>query len=68
VALVCDQDSNKYSALEHLGCCKEKPFVKIKDKTNFSIFYVPHIFKNVRNSFLKNNFKFNGQEVSFSDI
>lgn len=28
------------------------------------MFDVPHIFKH----FLKNNFKFNGQKVSFSDI
>lgn len=68
VALVCDQGSNNYSALKHLGCCKEKPFVEIKGKTIFSIFDVPHIFKNFRNNFLKYNFKFNGQEVSFSDI
>jgi len=53
VALVCDQGSNNYSALKHLGCCKEKPFVEIKGKTNFSIFDVPHIFKNFRNNFLK---------------
>ncbi|KAL4119564.1 hypothetical protein QTP88_012369 [Uroleucon formosanum] len=68
VALVCDQGSNNYSALKHLGCCKEKPFVEIKGKTSFTIFDVPHIFKNLRNNFLKYNFKFNGQEVSSSDI
>ncbi|KAL4126560.1 hypothetical protein QTP88_010781 [Uroleucon formosanum] len=68
VALVCDQGSNNYSAIKHLGCCKEKPFIEIKGKTIFTIFDVPHIFKNLRNNFLKYNFKFNGQEVSFSDI
>lgn len=68
VALVCDQGSNNYSALKHLGCCKEKPFVEIKGKTIYSIFDVPHIFKNFRNNFLKYNFKYKGQEVSFSDI
>ncbi|KAL4120120.1 hypothetical protein QTP88_012854 [Uroleucon formosanum] len=31
VTLVCDQGSNNYSALKHLGCCKEKPFFEIKD-------------------------------------
>lgn len=43
VALVCDQGSNNYSALKHLGCCKEKPLIEIKGKTIFSIFDVPHI-------------------------
>ncbi|CAI6351887.1 unnamed protein product [Macrosiphum euphorbiae] len=68
VALICNQGSNNYSALKHLGCCKEKPFVEIKGKTIYSIFDVPHIFKNFRNNFLKYNFKYKGQEVSFSDI
>lgn len=68
VALVCDQGSNNYSALKNLGFCKGNPCVKIKGRKLFSIFDVPHIFKNFRNNFLKHNFKFNGQEVSFTDI
>jgi hypothetical protein len=68
VALVCDQSPHNYSALKHLGCCKEKPFVEIKGKTIFTILDRPNIFKNVRNNFLKYNFKFNGQEISFSGI
>lgn len=68
VAFVCDQGSNNYSALKCLGLNKENPFIEIKGKTIFSIFDVPHIFKNFRNNFLKNNFKFKNQEVSFSDI
>lgn len=68
VALVCDQGSNNYSALKHLGFNKDKSFIEIKQHKIFSIFDVPHIIKNFRNNFLKNNFKFKGQEVSFSDI
>jgi len=51
VALVCDQGSNNYSALKHLGFNKDKPFIEIKQHTIFSIFNVPHIIKNFRNNF-----------------
>jgi len=29
---------------------------------------VPHLFKNLRNHFIRNNFLFNGKEVSFKDL
>lgn len=34
----------------------------------YSIFDTPHLFKNFRNHFIKSNFKFLGEEVSFQDI
>jgi len=63
VVLICDQGSNNYSALKHLGFNKENPFIEIKGHTVYSIFDVPHIIK-----YFRNNFKFKDQEVSFSDI
>lgn len=34
----------------------------------YTIFDVPHLFKNLRNHFRKNNFLFNRDKVSFKDI
>lgn len=34
----------------------------------YTIFDIPHLFKNLRNHFRKNNLLFNGEKVSFKDI
>ena len=66
-ALVCDQGANNFAAYKDLNITKEKPYLLIDDKKLYTIFDVPHLFKNLRNHFRKNNLLFNG-EVSFKDI
>jgi len=67
-AVICDQGSNNCAALKQLGCTKESPYFEVNGKRIFSILDIPHIFKNYRNNFLKNNLVFDGNEISFSDI
>lgn len=47
---------------------KNKPYFLIDEYKIYSIFDVPHLFKNLRNHFIRNNFLFNGKEASFKDI
>lgn len=67
-AIVCDQGSNNCGALKQLGCTKEAPYFECNRNRIFSILDIPHVFKNYRNNLLKNNFFFDGSEVSFNDI
>lgn len=68
VAIVCDQGTNNQSALKSLGISVDKPYFFVDEKKIFSIFDIPHIFKNIRNNFLYNDLVFNGNKVSFTDI
>lgn len=47
---------------------KDEPYFFVGDKKFYSIFDVPHLFKNLRNHFRKTNLLFIGKEVSFKDI
>lgn len=47
---------------------KNAPFIEVKGKQIYSIFDVPHLFKNLRNNFKSNNFIFKGKETSFKDL
>jgi len=49
-AMICDQGKNNVTALvKDLKITKDEPLVKVKGRKNYSIFDVPHIFKNIRN-------------------
>jgi len=67
-AIVCDQGVSNVAAFKDLKMTKDKPYFFIGDNKVYSIFDVPHIFKNLRNHFIRNNFLFNGKEVSFKDL
>jgi len=68
-AMICDQGKNNVAALiKDLKMTKDKPFVKVKGRKIFSIFDVPHIFKNLRKNFKSNNFIYKGKEASFKDL
>jgi len=68
IAIVCDQGTNNMASLKNLGLNKENPYFIVNNKKIYSIFDVPHLFKNFRNNFLKNNFIYKGNEISFKDI
>lgn len=67
-AAICDQGANNVSALRLLKITKEKPFFEVDGRKIYSIFDTPHLFKNFRNHFIKSNFKFQNEEVSFQDV
>lgn len=67
-AVICDQGTNNVSALGLLKVTKDKPFFEVDGKRIYSIFDTPHLFKNFRNHFIKSNFKFQNEEVSFQDV
>ncbi|KAL4085131.1 hypothetical protein QTP88_027423 [Uroleucon formosanum] len=67
-AIICDQGASNVAAFKDLKMTKEKPYFFIGDNKIYSIFDVPHLFKNLRNHFIRNNFLFNGKEVSFKDL
>jgi DNA transposase THAP9 len=69
LTMVCDQGTNNVSALiKDLNMTKDKPFIEINGRKVFSIFDVPHLYKNLRNNFIKNNFIYKGNETSFQDL
>lgn len=67
-AVICDQGSNNVAALKLLNVEKDKPFFEINGKKIYSIFDTPHLYKNFRNHFMKSNFIFKDEEVSFQDL
>jgi len=67
-AIICDQGASNVAAFKDLKMTKDKPYFFIGDSKIYSIFDVPHLFKNLRNHFIRNNFLFNGKEVSFKDL
>jgi len=48
--LVCDQGTNNQSALKSLGINEDKLYFFVEENKIFSIFDVPHLFKNIRNN------------------
>jgi len=69
LSMVCDQGTNNVSALQKdLNMTKDKPYIEIRGKKVFSIFDVPHLYKNLRNNFIKNNFIYKENETSFQDL
>lgn len=67
-ALVCDQGANNVAAYKDLKITKDEPYFMIDNRKVFAVFDVPHLFKNLRNHFIKKNFLFKDKEVSFKDI
>uniref|UniRef100_A0A2H8TT66 Transposable element P transposase n=1 Tax=Melanaphis sacchari TaxID=742174 RepID=A0A2H8TT66_9HEMI len=67
-AVICDQGANNVSALRLIKVTKDKPFFEVDGRKIYSIFDTPHLFKNFRNHFIKSNFKFQNEEVSFQDV
>lgn len=65
---VCDQGSNNRSALAVLGVNVEEPFFKVGGKLIFSIYDVPHIFKNMKTNLETGDYILNGKIISFKDI
>lgn len=57
IALTCDQGTNNCAALKNLGVTTGNPFFYIDEKKIFSIFDVPHLFKNIRNNWLRHDFE-----------
>jgi len=69
LSMVCDQGTNNVSALQKdLNMTKDRPFIEIRGRKVFSIFDVPHLYKNLRNNFIKNNFIYKENETSFQDL
>lgn len=68
IAIICDQGTNNVAALKNLGVSIEKPYFIVGINKVFSIFDVPHIIKNIRNNFLKDDFIYMGKKISFNDI
>jgi len=69
VAMICDQGKNNVTALtKDLKMSKDKPYIEVQGSKVFTIFDVPHLYKNFRNNFKSNNFIFEGKETSFKDI
>lgn len=67
-AVVSDQGTNNQSAYKMLGMTSEKPYFYVRYKQIFSVYDVPHIFKNIRNNWLTNDILFKNHKVSFSDV
>lgn len=67
-AVICDQGTNNVAALKLLKVTKDKPFFEVNARRIYSIFDTPHLFKNLRNHFIKSNFIFENKEVSFQDL
>lgn len=69
VAMICDQGKNNLTALtKDLKMSKDKPYIEVQRRKVYSIFDVPHLYKNFRNNFKSNNFVFEGKETSFKAI
>lgn len=66
--LVCDQGTNNRSALSKLGVSTATPFFTHNDKKIFCIFDVPHLFKSLRNNWLKSDFICEQKLISFKDV
>lgn len=66
--LVCDQGASNVAAYKDLKITKDEPYFLVEGRKVFALFDVPHLFKNLRNHFIKRNLIFEGKEVSFEDI
>lgn len=52
-AIVSDQGSNNRRCFSQLGITKEKPFFYHNSHKVYGLYDVPHLFKSIRNTFLK---------------
>ena len=67
-ALVCDQGSNNHSFLHMLEkVSTEKPYTVQNNKKVFVIYDPPHLLKNIRNNFMKSNYKYDSTKVKWDD-
>ena len=68
-ALVCDQGSNNHSFLHKLEKVSiEKPHIVQNNQKVFVIYDPPHLLKNIRNNFMKSNYKYDSMEVKWEYI
>jgi hypothetical protein len=67
-AIVSDQGTNNQATYKALGMTSDRPYFYVHEEQIFSIYDVPHIFKNLRNNWLTNDILFKNNKVSFSDV
>ena len=67
-AIVCDQGTNNRNAFTSLGINSKTPFFYYKNHKIFGLYDVPHLFKNIRNNLLQDNFTLFGNVISFNYI
>lgn len=69
VVIICDQGSNNRSFLQRLeGVSIEKPYIVHNSKKVFIMYDPPHLLKNIRNNFMKANYKFNDVDIKWEFI
>jgi hypothetical protein len=69
LSMICDQGTNNVTDLrKDLYMTKDKPFIEIRGRKIFSVFDVPHLYKNFRNNFIKNIILYKGNETYFQDL
>ena len=66
--IICGMGSNNIILANQLGITQENSFFTINDANIFFIYDVPHIFKALRNMFLKYDFIFTEYHASFKYI
>lgn len=67
-AIVCDQGPNNRKAYNNLGINSDNQFFFYKNNKIFGFYDVPHLFKNIRNNLLQDNFTLFGNIISFDYI
>ena len=69
MALICDQGTNNRRFLQTLEKVSiKKPYIVYNNKRVFVIYDPPHLLKNVRNNFMKSNYKYGDVEVRWQYI
>uniref|UniRef100_A0ABD2XIE7 Transposable element P transposase n=1 Tax=Trichogramma kaykai TaxID=54128 RepID=A0ABD2XIE7_9HYME len=66
--MVCDQSKGNQSAAEQLGITPENPSYTFNENKITFGFDVPHIIKCIRNNLISNNYKVDGNIVSWMPI
>lgn len=61
-ATICDQGSNNRALYSSLSISENNPFFTLSGQKIYAMFDVPHLFKSMRNSLLKNDFYSSGPE------
>ena len=68
-AIICDQGSNNRSFLQTLeGVSIKKPYLIHKNRKVYVVYDPPHLLKNVRNNFMKSNYKYDNVEIKWQYI
>ena len=67
--IICDQGSNNRSFLQTLeGVSIEKPYMIYKTRKVYIMYDPPHLLKNVRNNFMKSNYKYDQVDIRWQYI